>query len=61
MSTGKTQNYQLHQWEATDDFLRAEFNENFTKLDDVLKTGLSGQEAGLGEKIGVVIGTYAGG
>ncbi len=29
MSTKKTQNYQLHQWEATDDFLRAEFNENF--------------------------------
>ena len=60
MSTKKTKNYQLHQWEATDDFLRTEFNENFTKLDAVLKTGLSGLEAGLGEKIGVVIGTYAG-
>lgn len=60
MSTKKTRNYQLHQWEPADNFLRAEFNENFTKLDAVLKTGLSGLEAGLGEKIGVVIGTYAG-
>ena len=60
MSTKKTQNYQLHQWEPADNFLRTEFNENFTKLDAVLKTGLSGLEAGLGEKIGVVIGTYAG-
>ena len=34
MSTKKTQNYQLHQWEATDDFLRTEFNENFGKLDE---------------------------
>ncbi len=43
MSTRKTQNYQLHQWEATDDFLRVEFNENFTKLDgaihDLVVTG----------------------
>ena len=43
MSTKKTQNYQLHQWEATDDFLRTEFNENFTKLDgaihDLVVTG----------------------
>ena len=36
MSTKKTQNYQLHQWEATDDFLRTEFNENFTKLDEAV-------------------------
>ena len=45
MSTKKTQNYQLHQWEATDDFLRAEFNENFGKLDEAAR---------------VVVGTYAG-
>ena len=38
MSTKKTRNYQLHQWEPADNFLRAEFNENFTKLDAVLKT-----------------------
>ena len=54
MSTKKTRNYQLHQWEPADNFLRAEFNENFTKLDAVLKTGLSGLEAGLGESVDVV-------
>ncbi len=47
MSTKKTQNYQLHQWEATDDFLRTEFNENFGKLDEAL-----------GKKTEVVIGVY---
>ena len=33
MSTNKTTNYNLHAWEAGDDFLRSEFNENFAKLD----------------------------
>ncbi len=33
MSTNKTKNYQLHAWEPGDDFLRAEFNENFAALD----------------------------
>ena len=33
MSSQKTEHYQLHKWEPGDDFLREEFNENFTKLD----------------------------
>ena len=33
MSTNKTQNYNLHAWEPSDDFLRAEINENFAALD----------------------------
>ena len=36
MSTNKTENYGLHAWEASDDFLRQEFNENFAKLDQAL-------------------------
>lgn len=36
MSTNKTQNYNLHSWLPGDDFLRAEINENFTKLDAAL-------------------------
>ena len=36
MSTNKTQNYALHAWEAGDDFLRAEFNENFAAIDEAL-------------------------
>ena len=33
MSSHKTENYKLHIWEAEDDFLREEFNENFALLD----------------------------
>lgn len=36
MSTNKTTNYQLHKWEAEDDFLRTEFNENFAAIDEAL-------------------------
>lgn len=32
----KTQNYQLNQWEATDNFLRADFNEDNAKIDAAL-------------------------
>ncbi len=37
MSTNKTQNYHLHAWEAGDDFLRTEFNENFAASDAARK------------------------
>ena len=37
MSTNKSRNFQLHLWEPEDDFLRAEFNENFQKLDGAAK------------------------
>ena len=37
MSSKKTTNYKLHQWEATDDFLRTEFNENFGTLDTAVR------------------------
>ena len=33
----KTQNYQLNQWEATDNFLRTDFNEDNGKIDSALK------------------------
>ena len=49
MSTSKTQNYNLHAWEPSDDFLRAEINENFAALDAVL-----------GGKGTVVLGSYQG-
>lgn len=38
MSTNKTTNYNLHSWVPEDDFLRSEFNDNFTSLDTALKT-----------------------
>lgn len=49
MSSEKTEHYQLHKWIPEDDFVRTEFNENFTKLDTVL--------AGKSE---VVFGSYTG-
>lgn len=36
MSTNKTQSYQLHSWQAGDEFSRGELNENFTRLDQIL-------------------------
>ena len=45
MSTKRTENYQLHAWEPGDDFLLAEINENFARLDTATR---------------VVTGTYTG-
>lgn len=36
MSSHLTEHYQLHTWEPGDDFLRTEFNENFTAIDNTL-------------------------
>ena len=44
-----TQNYQLHQWEAEDDFLRTDFNEDFAKIDEAIA-----------EKTEIVTGSYVG-
>ena len=44
-----TQHYQLHQWEATDNFLRTDFNTDFGKIDGAL-----------GSKAELVTGAYIG-
>ncbi len=44
-----TQHCQLHQWEPEDHFLRTDFNTDFQKIDTEL-----------GEKSGIVFGTYSG-
>lgn len=38
MATNHTTNYQLNQWEATDQVLRTDFNEDNAKLDAALKS-----------------------
>lgn len=38
MATNHTANYQLNQWEATDQVLRTDFNEDNSKLDTALKS-----------------------
>ena len=37
MSANKSQNLKLHLWEPEDNFLRAEFNENFAAIDTAVK------------------------
>lgn len=44
-----TEHYGLHQWEPNDDFLRTDFNKDFKVIDGAL-----------GEKSGIVTGTYTG-
>lgn len=67
MSSKKTTNYKLHQWEPSDDFLRSEFNENFTKLDEAVAAeaaaragAISSLQTALGKKPEVAVGTYTG-
>ena len=48
-----TANYGLHQWEATDDFLRTDFNTDFAKID----AALAGLE---GDKAEIVFGNFTG-
>ena len=48
MSTNHTTNYDLCQWEATDQVLRTDFNKDNAKIDAALNT-LSGQVAGKAE------------
>lgn len=49
MSTNKTENLNLHVWEPTDAFRRAEFNENFAAID-----------AAMGAIPHIVFGSYVG-
>ena len=60
MSTNKTTNYNLHSWFPEDDFLRTEMNENFTKLDTLLKNETAALSAALGQKARVTVGSYTG-
>ena len=49
----KTTNYQLNQWAPTDNFLRADFNEDNAKLEEALTALAAGQ-------VQITTGTYAG-
>jgi len=75
MSTNKTQHYHLHAWEPSDDFLRAEMNENFAAidaaicretgvLDGLIKAETAARTQAVenlnGRKAEVVAGTYTG-
>ena len=57
-----TTNYGLHQWEATDDFLRTDFNTDFAKIDAALGEKADGDETqtALDKKAEIVHGSYVG-
>ena len=55
-----TPNYQLHQWEATDDFLRTDFNEDFAKIDAAIRGVETDTEEKLAEKAETVRGAFTG-
>lgn len=54
MSTNRTPNYNLHSWVPEDDFLRSEFNDNFTSLDSALKTLSDGLAAEISARTSAV-------
>jgi len=57
MSTNKTQHYHLHAWEAGDDFLRTEINENFAAVEEAITgkaTLVTGSYVGDGTSIRVI-------
>lgn len=51
-----TTNYGLHQWEATDNFLRTDFNADFQKIDTAIRAAVTLAE-GRGS---IVTGRYVG-
>ncbi|WP_186566636.1 hypothetical protein [Lawsonibacter celer] len=51
-----TDNYQLHQWEPGDDFLRTDFNEDFQKIDAALGA-LRQETVPLKEYVSTEVGT----
>lgn len=55
-----TTNYQLHQWEASDDFLRTDFNEDFQKIDAAVKGVETTLSAAIAGKSAAVGGSYVG-
>ncbi|MCI8539218.1 MAG: hypothetical protein HFF18_11255 [Oscillospiraceae bacterium] len=62
MSTNKSQNLKLHLWEPEDNFLRTEFNENFSAIDAALKAEAD-QRTALEQRVastGHVIGSFTG-
>ena len=57
-----TTNYQLHQWEASDSFLRTDFNTDFQKIDAALGEKAEAEEtqAELDKKAEIIKGSYVG-
>ena len=55
-----TTNYQLHQWEPSDNFLRTDFNEDLKKIDEAIKGIETHTEQKLKGKVEMITGSYSG-
>ena len=55
-----TSHYQLHQWEASDSFLRTDFNTDFQKIDAAIKGVETDTEEKLAGKAELIWGNYTG-
>ena len=55
-----TSHYQLHQWEASDSFLRTDFNTDFQKIDAAIRGVETTLSAAIAGKSAAVGGSYAG-
>lgn len=55
-----TPNYGLHQWEPDDQFLRTDFNQDFSKIDEALKKNADDAKTYTDTKASVAIGSYVG-
>ena len=53
-----TTNYQLHQWEASDSFLRTDFNTDFQKIDAAIRGVETTLSAAIAGKSAAVGGSY---
>ena len=62
MSSNKSQNLKLHLWEPEDDFLRTEFNENFSAIDAAVKADRAAiaMAQSTAEEKPYVVGNYVG-
>ena len=55
-----TPNYQLHQWDPQDPFLRTDFNQDLQKIDSGIAQALAAVQTVDESKCRIITGTYAG-
>jgi len=67
MASNQTQNYALPQWQGTDPFSMAEFNDTFAKIDTAVKTAqdtanqaVQAAAQAAAQNLRVIAGTYTG-
>lgn len=60
MASNQTQNYALPQWQGTDPFSMAEFNDTFAKIDTAIANVQSNADEIAAKSLRLITGTYTG-